>query len=224
MEESTDAAVPPGMVKCDITGQIVPENETVVIQGYRVGAEGKEELIQRLEAGERMPGELERSTVLRRFGAWLLDGIIIGVVNAVFGLVIAGAAIVSPQPGIAFAVLQIISILIPFVYYVWMHGARGQTVGKMAAHIKVVRPDGSPINMSAAFGRYLWYMGPQIIMTLVLVVAFMSENDPFVAVAGILAVIPGIYILVSIVLALVDQAQQRAIHDRLSRTRVIMVD
>ena len=39
------------------------------------------------------------------------------------------------------------------VYYVYMEGSRGQTIGKMITKIKVVREDGGKINMNQALIR-----------------------------------------------------------------------
>jgi uncharacterized RDD family membrane protein YckC len=45
----------------------------------------------------------------------------------------------------------------PVFYYVYLHGAWGQTFGKMAFRIRVVNTDGSPISYRKAFLRWLGY-------------------------------------------------------------------
>ncbi len=45
----------------------------------------------------------------------------------------------------------------PVFYYVYLHGAFGQTFGKMALKIKVLNEDGSPLDFRKAFLRYLAY-------------------------------------------------------------------
>jgi uncharacterized RDD family membrane protein YckC len=45
----------------------------------------------------------------------------------------------------------------PAFYYVYLHGACGQTFGKMAFRIKVINEDGSPLNYREAFLRWLGY-------------------------------------------------------------------
>lgn len=45
----------------------------------------------------------------------------------------------------------------PVFYYVYLHGAYGQTFGKMAFRIKVVNEDGLPIGYRKAFLRWLGY-------------------------------------------------------------------
>jgi uncharacterized RDD family membrane protein YckC len=45
-------------------------------------------------------------------------------------------------------------ILVPFLYEALMlQHKNGQTVGKMAMKVRVVRPDGSPISTGQAWGR-----------------------------------------------------------------------
>jgi uncharacterized RDD family membrane protein YckC len=45
----------------------------------------------------------------------------------------------------------------PAFYYVYMHGAYGQTFGKMALRVKVVNEDGSPLDFRRSFVRWLGY-------------------------------------------------------------------
>jgi len=45
----------------------------------------------------------------------------------------------------------------PVFYYVYLHGTCGQTFGKMALKIKVVNEDGTPLDYSRAFLRWLGY-------------------------------------------------------------------
>jgi len=45
----------------------------------------------------------------------------------------------------------------PVFYYVYLHGACGQTFGKMALKIKVINEDGSPLGYRRAFLRWLGY-------------------------------------------------------------------
>ena len=48
-------------------------------------------------------------------------------------------------------------VFFPVFYYVYLHGAYGQTFGKMALRIKVVNEDGSPLDYRKAFLRWLGY-------------------------------------------------------------------
>jgi len=212
-----------GMARCEITNKLVPEDELVEIEGKRVCAEGKAKLLDALKSGKSLPGEMERPTVLRRFGCIFLDGIVVGVCGAIFGLVIGFSMFAVPSStnldkfyrmqGIA----GLFGILITLFYFGVMHGMRGQTLGKMAGKLKVVNLDGSDIGMNKAFLRAVAYAGPQLI-------------NPFLLLAGLITVsqffgiVIGIYGLTNVILALIDSKSQRALHDRLTGTRVIIVD
>ena len=229
----SDQATPPpagpaGTVQCEITRQWVPEDEIITIQGHRVCAEGKAELLERLRSGELMPGELERPTVLRRFGCAFLDGLILGIINAALGVMVVGAAFAgagapggtNPLGG-TFAALQVVLAAISLLYYTLLHGKYGQTLGKMAGKLKVVNDDGSPISMGTAFVRALYWQGPGVVASLILAAEIVMRATPTMTISQTFNFVVLIYIVTSIVMALMDRAQQRAIHDRLAKTRVI---
>ncbi|MGA7104043.1 MAG: RDD family protein [Candidatus Deferrimicrobiaceae bacterium] len=48
-------------------------------------------------------------------------------------------------------------LLFPVFYYVYLHGAYGQTFGKMALRIKVLNEDGSSLDYRKALLRWLGY-------------------------------------------------------------------
>jgi uncharacterized RDD family membrane protein YckC len=56
------------------------------------------------------------------------------------------------------AVSNLVSTLITIAYYVVFWTWRGQTPGKMAAGVKVIRTDGSNITLGYALLRYLGYI------------------------------------------------------------------
>jgi len=85
----------------------------------------------------------------RRVGAHLLDGLIIGVPTNIIFAVVASSDNVG---AIIAAYLFIMAISLGYV--IFMIGSKGQTLGKMAAGVKIVR-DGSPapIGYGLATGR-----------------------------------------------------------------------
>src|SRR5689334_6184388 len=85
-----------------------------------------------------------------RFLARLLDTVIQGAVIALLalGLLLAGA------PGIALAVFFVLTFLVIFAYDVAMEQlCHGQTVGKMAAGIRVIGLDGEPVSFLSSCVR-----------------------------------------------------------------------
>jgi len=81
----------------------------------------------------------------RRFFASLLDGVIVSVAGSfaggALGIIMAILGIHSIDP--AFAALnlffQLISLLVSIGYFVYFTGSSGQTLGKMALGIKVIK-------------------------------------------------------------------------------------
>ena len=213
-----------GMVQCQVTGKWVPADELITFQGYTVCAEGKEELVQRLKSGERLPGEMERPGFWRRFGCLFLDGIVMGIVAMVLNVAIMGTLLITDPSRLEAlkgkqAVASLIGMVIGLAYFTLLHGTRGQTLGKMAGKIKVVRLDGSAIGVPTAFVRALFYMGPQAVVPFMMF-AFVAGS----ATLGIVQLVSGLYVLANCLVLLSDRAQQRAIHDRAAGTRVIMID
>ena len=91
----------------------------------------------------------------RRLAAVLVDGILIGIVNSIIGFALGFAlGIATPTdtftttttPESAFNPLTYaINMLISWIYYVSMTGKLGQTLGKMALGIKVVKKDSNEL-------------------------------------------------------------------------------
>lgn len=80
-----------------------------------------------------------------RFGAALIDGIIIAVPSLVFELAIGSLA------------GQVLGLVLGLGYYIYLEGpgGNGQTIGKRVAGIRVVSSiTGGPISYGAATGRY----------------------------------------------------------------------
>jgi uncharacterized RDD family membrane protein YckC len=213
----TTEMMPPGMGRCEVTGQILPEDELVTLNGQRVGAEGKAILLERLNAGEVLPGEAERPTILRRFACIFLDRIILTVpliIVAILGIASAVGAGAGVSPAVF--VTQLVVLVLSISYFTLMHGMGGRTLGKMAGNLRVVRIDGAPMNIPTALIRALAYEGVGIIPILLLL-----PGLPLLTAVG--TIIVGIYGLANIITALVDTREQRALHDRIAGTRVVMI-
>ncbi|MGZ4848189.1 MAG: RDD family protein [Halobacteriota archaeon] len=97
-----------------------------------------------------------------RFVAILIDYLIIGVISGILAIPLLAAAIavnvtngnvsaVSLGPIVA---LSVVGLVVWFLYFTLLEGRYGQTVGKMALSIKVVREaDGAPIDYGEAAVR-----------------------------------------------------------------------
>lgn len=96
----------------------------------------------------------ERAGFWRRFGAGLIDGILVGMVSGMLGAILGGFSedLYSPTPE-----RSGLQLIIGIAYYVYFHGsASGQTVGKKLLGIRVVGAhDGAPIGYGSAALRYV---------------------------------------------------------------------
>ena len=98
---------------------------------------------------------LQYASILRRFGAVFLDSLLLMVpMYTLMGFLLFGPAMRGQQPhplwnliGVPFAILSLVyeALMLQF--------KNGQTLGKMALKVRVVRPDGSPISTGQAWGR-----------------------------------------------------------------------
>jgi uncharacterized RDD family membrane protein YckC len=79
----------------------------------------------------------------RRFGAALIDGILLSIVDTILRVVLG-------VPG------TLIGFVVSFGYYTYFHGTTGQTPGDAALSIRVVDIEsGEAIGFGRAFGRAL---------------------------------------------------------------------
>ncbi|TLM65333.1 MAG: hypothetical protein FDZ69_10275 [Deltaproteobacteria bacterium] len=119
-------------------------------------------------AGESFPGraayraapaDLPKAGFWIRFVASMIDGLLLGAVQFVIGLMLgfAGGAAGDFEDGGAsfalFAITWLCSMVVSVTYYVFFTGYNGQTPGKMAVRIQVVRTDGTPLTYWRAFVR-----------------------------------------------------------------------
>jgi uncharacterized RDD family membrane protein YckC len=154
------ADLPPlsaGYVRCAECGRSFPPDEVIAYAGKHVCGGCKAVFFQRVKEGAVLPGEFEYAGFWIRFAARFLDGIILGVVSTVMQIAFASVTNMGADPTTQlplFIVYWLTSLAIGIAYPVFFLGKYGATPGKMAAGIKVVRPDGAPITYLRAFGRY----------------------------------------------------------------------
>lgn len=90
----------------------------------------------------------EKAGWLTRFLAIFIDAIVVGIVGSILnGIVYQGE--VSGSTGV--------STVLGIVYYVyfWSSYGKGQTLGSRALNIRVVKTDGSYLDLVGAFLRYI---------------------------------------------------------------------
>lgn len=151
-------APPAPQVVCSNCFRQFPESEVIRYQDSWVCASCKPLFFQRLKEGGVVPGFLDYAPFWPRFGAKLIDAIITNVASGIVQLAILIPTGFFSKHDALFGVTYIISVLlgmaIDITYYVYFLVRYSATPGKMALGLKVVTPEGGPITMGTAVGRY----------------------------------------------------------------------
>jgi uncharacterized RDD family membrane protein YckC len=107
---------------------------------------------------------MEHAGFWRRFAAYLIDNILIGIV---IGIVIAILGAIADDAGILIGYL--VAIVGTFVYFAWFESSdRQATVGKIALGIQVTDVQGNRVSFGKALGRNV----AKILSALILYIGF----------------------------------------------------
>jgi|SRR5215470_5946722 len=195
---------------CSQCGRTFPQTDLVPIAGNWVCGDCKPAFLSRVMAS----GAAGTSAFGRRyggfwirFGARIIDGLVLGVPFFVLVLLLIPSVLktqsdpANPNVG-AFAALGLSFILLSFaisaLYEVGMLKYRGATLGKMACGLRVVRADGNGLGWGVCIGRFfMWNI--------------VTSGIPY---------LNFILMLTSSIMAGTD-SEKRALHDRVCDTRVI---
>ena len=147
-----------GVRRCSRCGATFCRNCLVDIQARPYCATCKTEQLLDVQSGVDRTA-LEYAGIGKRFAAQFIDGLVTGIPTmiivffVVFSTVAAGRqrANVPPFMNLWFIIPSVGAL----VYEAMLLHRRGQTLGKMALKVKVVRPDGTPISGGQAWGRAL---------------------------------------------------------------------
>jgi len=155
---------------CSQCGQAKPAQELANFGNTLVCAACKPAYAQRLSEGHATVKALHYAGFWIRFVAAVIDGLITGFASAaVQAILIPGLALGRPSPARAAAFLglaYLAAITIACAYeslFVYKFGA---TPGKMVLGLRVVRPDGGPISLGRAIGRYFAKMLSAIVLAI----------------------------------------------------------
>jgi uncharacterized RDD family membrane protein YckC len=108
-----------------------------------------------------------------RTGALLIDVVCVMAAEMVFGFFMGALG----EDRLAAAASRAFRFLASPCYFVFLHWARGQTLGKMAFHIRVVSRDGGPLSFGQAAFRHLGsWLSAAILGIGYLVAAFRADK------------------------------------------------
>ena len=111
-------------------------------------------------------GEVVQAGFWKRFAAATIDGLVTALASWAIQIPLfilagvgAGSELLSMGSSLGLLLLSYcVSLLIPLLYFSWMHSSASQaSLGKMAVGIKVTRGSGERIGFWRAFGRYAAY-------------------------------------------------------------------
>ena len=180
---------------CVSCGKTVTAMEAISISGNWVCSACKPAYLQKVREGVALPGIRHYAGFWIRFGAVILDGIIMAIFTIPISYLIRLLFPITDPKNLSrvFLVTGIswgISILLHLLYQVFFLGKYGATLGKMTCGIKVIRSDGSPITYGRAAGRFFAYILSALILYIGYIMAGFDD-------------------------------EKRALHDRICDTRVI---
>ncbi|MBI5239469.1 MAG: RDD family protein [Elusimicrobia bacterium] len=105
-----------------------------------------------------------------RAGAYMIDGLLVTVGQ----MLLLGCLVLV---GIPRTMAQLGSSLLGVAYFIWMPVANsGQTLGKMAAGIAIVRMDGTPLTYLRCLGRWAGYIVSSITLGLGFLIAAFTDR------------------------------------------------
>ena len=146
------------------------------------------------------PGAGAAADLLPRFGARLVDGLIVGVVVLVVFAVIPGLTIGG-------FVYSLVSTGASFGYFVFLESSRGATLGKQLLNLRVTGPAGdSPVTPEAAARRNAW-----------LLLGLLSG----IPLLGFLAGLASLGIVIAIAVTISTDQRKQGLHDKFAGTLVL---
>ena len=136
---------------CSQCGRLFPADEMVSYEGRSICAECKPLFFQKIKEGALVVGERVYAGFWIRFGAKIVDGIILQVAARILGLFV-GLAFKGTDAAVWVA--GGLGLIINAIYVIYFNGKYGATPGKMVCKIEIIRPDGSRLTYGRATGRY----------------------------------------------------------------------
>jgi uncharacterized RDD family membrane protein YckC len=110
----------------------------------------------------------------RRFVAYILDGLVVGVAGSIIDAIIAAIVRGSFNDTGGYARNGIVSLILGVLYFGYFWSRNGQTLGYMALGLRLVRADGAPVSFGLGAIRYvLIYLSFAVCLIPAIVSAFM---------------------------------------------------
>jgi len=143
-----------GLRYCSRCGQVFCPDCLVSIRGNTYCATCKAEELLDLTSGVDQ-FTLDLAGIGRRFAALFIDSLLLSIPIVAIGIGLIAAAVAGNKNfnPIWVQPAALLAIVLFVAYEALMLASRGQTLGKIAMKIKVVRADGMPLSAGQAWGR-----------------------------------------------------------------------
>lgn len=145
-----------GLQHCARCGRVFCNDCLVMLGGLPYCADCKTEQVRDVQSGVE-PASTHYAHLGRRFVAFIVDTIVVGIPMQIFSGIFQASTIFFKSVSLQFAVIgfvTLISMAATVAYEALMLMKRnGQTIGKLALQIRVVRADGSPLSKRDAWLR-----------------------------------------------------------------------
>jgi uncharacterized RDD family membrane protein YckC len=153
----THVDVAEGVRRCARCGTPYCGDCLVELSGRPYCATCKSEQLLDVRSGVDRSGAIDLASRWNRFGAVFLDGLLVAVpMYALLGVFVYWPQSQGQTPPLWANFISIPFAILSVVYEgLMMQYKDGQTLGKMALKVRVVRPDGSSISAGQAWGRTL---------------------------------------------------------------------
>jgi uncharacterized RDD family membrane protein YckC len=172
----------PGTFYCAECGRPTASEELARFGDLLICPACKNNYVQKLREGAAPVAAVAYAGFWIRVVGYLIDAIILGVVGGIVQVLLIGSLITipQPQPGTVpdlsvigpmlgrLGLASLVNIAIAACYEGFFVANLQATPGKMVIGVKVVRPDGSRVELGRAFGRYF----AKILSGLILCIGF----------------------------------------------------
>lgn len=147
---------------CSQCGRGFPEEDMIRFQDQWVCGACKPIFIQKIKEGAQVDLTMNYAGFWLRFGAWIIDYIILLIVNTIINIplmVFVFSYMQKPDANpSAIIIFQLITSFVSLVFHigyeVWFIGKYGATPGKMACKVKVVVSTGDKVSYLRSLGRF----------------------------------------------------------------------
>ncbi len=150
---------------CSECGRAFAEDDMIRFAEVWVCAACKPMVVQKIKEGVSIAGVMEYAGFWIRFGAIIIDGIIMQIVNVIISIPLEFIGATSfERPAViggTLVFMVLLQLAIPAFYDTWFVGKYAATPGKMACRIKVVTADAGQVSYLRALARHFakWISG-----------------------------------------------------------------